>query len=83
MKKTDSISFELNIKLKKSDPEIQAFIETLQKRISQLRRENGKLEAENMMVNDRINALASEIKEFHEQKEWIRSLTKNGPVKLY
>ena len=63
MKTSNSISPELETKFKNSDPDIQAFVDALQLELVKLHKINIKLEANNVSLDARINALEDELKE--------------------
>lgn len=80
--KTLPISSELEAKLKNSDPEIQIFIEALDSEISKLQKQKGKLEANNISLNARINILEEELNQINPLREQLRGLSPEILMKI-
>ena len=69
MATSNSVSPELKAKLKDADLEVQAYVDALQSEIKKIFKEKGALQVGNMLLNERIDSLSSELEECLKQKE--------------
>jgi len=77
-----AVSPKLKAKLKKTELEVQYFVAALQKKIVKLQKENADLEVENMLLNNRINSLPSDIKGYLAIKKNVEKLSDTDIEKI-